>query len=152
MQSKISSAVSNMLVASYCTAKNINLQDSLKARIPDLQIVIVGAGIGGLAAAVGLSKAGFTNIVAHESAKEITEAGVPFFNSILHLMCPMFRLGLEYRYTFVTIGPSLFPDHMCKISPNFSRLLRRWGVLEDLRGEAVALEKNSIRSRYIFKQ
>ena len=98
MQAKISAAVSNMIVASYCTAKNINLQDSLKARIPDLQIVIVGAGIGGLAAAVGLSKAGFTNIVAHESAKEITEAGVPFFNSILHLMCPMFRLGLEYRY------------------------------------------------------
>jgi salicylate hydroxylase len=82
----------------------------LKAKIPDLQIVIVGAGIGGLAAAVGLNRAGFTNIVVHESAKEMTEVGA----------------GIQ-------------------ISPNLSRLLRRWGVLEDLRGQAVALEKNSIR-------
>lgn len=32
-----------------------------------------------------------------------------------------------------------------KVSPNLSRLLRRWGVLEDLRLQAVALEKNVIR-------
>lgn len=52
------------------------LKDNLNARIPDLQIVIVGAGIGGLAAAVGLSRAGFANIVIHESTKEIAEASI----------------------------------------------------------------------------
>jgi 2-polyprenyl-6-methoxyphenol hydroxylase-like FAD-dependent oxidoreductase len=49
------------------------LQCNLKAKIPDLQIVIVGAGIGGLAAAIGLNRAGFTNVVVHESAKVIEE-------------------------------------------------------------------------------
>jgi 2-polyprenyl-6-methoxyphenol hydroxylase-like FAD-dependent oxidoreductase len=52
------------------------LQDNLKAKIPDLRIIIVGAGIAGLSAAIGLNRAGFTNIVIHESAKEIEEARV----------------------------------------------------------------------------
>jgi salicylate hydroxylase len=84
--------------------------DNLKALIPDLQIVIVGAGIGGLAAGIGLSRAGFTNVVILENTRELAEVGA----------------GIQ-------------------ISPNLSRLLRRWGLLEELRIQAVALEKNVIR-------
>lgn len=48
-------------------------KDNLSALIPDLQIVIVGAGIGGLAAGIAFSRSGFTNVVIHESAPEIKE-------------------------------------------------------------------------------
>ena len=74
MPAKSTSAVSNLFDTCSDGTYGLLAQDYLKARIPDLQIVIVGAGIGGLAAAVGLNRAGFTNIVIHESAKEIAEA------------------------------------------------------------------------------
>lgn len=40
-----------------------------------LRIGIVGAGIGGLAAAVGLAQRGFTQVTILEAAREISEIG-----------------------------------------------------------------------------
>jgi cation diffusion facilitator CzcD-associated flavoprotein CzcO len=54
-------------------------QDNLQANIPGMKIVIVGAGIAGLAAAIGLNRAGFIHVVIHESAKDIAEVSIPGF-------------------------------------------------------------------------
>ena len=77
MPARSTSAVRNFLVNSLdITETSSHFQNCLKAKLPDLQIAIVGAGIGGLSAAIGLDRAGFTNIVIHESVSEISEVGV----------------------------------------------------------------------------
>lgn len=84
-------------------------QDHLKAHLPHLRIAIVGAGIGGLSAAVGLKKAGFESVTIYEQSKAIQEVGA----------------GIQ-------------------IAPNLARLLNRWGVLDELRSDSVALVRNSL--------
>lgn len=77
--------------------------------MPHLRIAIVGAGIGGLSAAVAIKKAGFDSVTIYEQSKVITEVGA----------------GIQ-------------------IAPNLARLLNRWGVLDQLRSDAVALVRNSL--------
>jgi salicylate hydroxylase len=84
--------------------------DGLSAHLPSLRIVIVGAGIGGLATGIALRRAGFTNITIYEQAVVIAEVGA----------------GIQ-------------------VAPNFARLLRRWGCLDRLEKDAIALRANSLR-------
>ncbi|GAA5850396.1 hypothetical protein JCM8547_001862 [Rhodosporidiobolus lusitaniae] len=74
-----------------------------------LSIGVVGAGIGGLASAVGLAARGFKPVI-YESAPEIGEVGA----------------GIQ-------------------VAPNFCRVLTHFGVLDQLKKQAVRLEKSSVR-------
>jgi salicylate hydroxylase len=85
-------------------------QQLVSAHLPSLRIVIIGAGIGGLAASIALSRAGFSNITIYEQTLAIAEVGA----------------GIQ-------------------VAPNLSRLLRRWGCLDRLEKDAVALTGNELR-------
>ncbi|KAH8673444.1 salicylate hydroxylase [Xylariales sp. PMI_506] len=74
-----------------------------------LEIIIIGAGIGGLATGLGLARSGH-RVTILEQAKEILEYGA----------------GIQ-------------------LPPNASRILNRFGVLEEVMGETNLLEKISIR-------
>ncbi|GAA5957251.1 hypothetical protein JCM3765_000404 [Sporobolomyces pararoseus] len=54
---------------------NADTLASHRAANPSLRIRIVGAGIGGLAAALACSRLGFTDVVVYENAPEIAEVG-----------------------------------------------------------------------------
>lgn len=73
------------------------------AILSDLQVVIVGAGIGGLAAGIGFSRAGFTNVVIYENARDISEVRRQCleFSAIFGLKQVVCRLELGYRCALV---------------------------------------------------
>jgi 2-polyprenyl-6-methoxyphenol hydroxylase-like FAD-dependent oxidoreductase len=50
-------------------------QDNLQAALPDLRIAVIGAGIGGLAAAIALKRVGFRDVTVYEQARAISEVG-----------------------------------------------------------------------------
>ncbi|MEV4284501.1 flavin-dependent oxidoreductase [Nonomuraea bangladeshensis] len=66
-----------------------------------MRIVIAGAGIGGLAAALSLHAAGFTDVTVHEAAREIRPLGVGI-NLLPHAVRELTELGLADR--LATIG------------------------------------------------
>lgn len=92
-----------------------------------------------------MNRAGFTDIVVHESVNEITEVS---FTVLTPVVADQHPLGWRGHTGLRCVNRIMdFIDEVRKIAPNLSRLLRRWGVLEDLRGRAIALEKNSVRSQ-----
>ncbi|KAI1634783.1 putative salicylate hydroxylase [Biscogniauxia mediterranea] len=77
--------------------------------IRPLKVVVVGAGIGGLAVGLGMRKTGH-DVVILEKVKQVTEVGA----------------GIQ-------------------VAPNAARILRRFGVLEEVMEHACVLERNSLR-------
>ncbi|KAK6362619.1 hypothetical protein TWF730_000075 [Orbilia blumenaviensis] len=82
--------------------------NTFQARHP-LKITIIGAGVAGLAAAIGLSLSGHA-VTIYEAVSAIKEVGA----------------GIQ-------------------IAPNASRILERFGVLEEVVRDGIALERNSLR-------
>ncbi|KAI5926529.1 putative salicylate hydroxylase [Camillea tinctor] len=74
-----------------------------------LKVIVVGAGIGGLAVGLGMRRTGHEVIIL-EKVEQITEVGA----------------GIQ-------------------VAPNAARILRRFGVLEEVMGHACVLERNSLR-------
>ncbi|KAI1500731.1 putative salicylate hydroxylase [Biscogniauxia marginata] len=74
-----------------------------------LKVLVIGAGIGGLAVGLGMRKTGH-DVLILEKVKEVTEVGA----------------GIQ-------------------VAPNAARILRRFGVLEDVMEHANVLERNSLR-------
>ncbi|KAL1409407.1 hypothetical protein Q8F55_003390 [Vanrija albida] len=74
--------------------------------LPDLNIHIIGAGMGGMGTALACARQGFKRIHVWESASNIGEVGA----------------GIN-------------------IPPNLARVLDAWGVLGDVNGEGVVIEK-----------
>ncbi|KAF3274273.1 hypothetical protein TWF970_008024 [Orbilia oligospora] len=87
---------------------NISNISSLTPSTP-LKIIIIGAGVAGLSAAIGLSLTGH-NVTIFEAVSTIKEVGA----------------GIQ-------------------IAPNASRILERFGVLEDVVRDGISLERNSLR-------
>ncbi|KAK6508828.1 hypothetical protein TWF481_003596 [Arthrobotrys musiformis] len=81
---------------------------SFRARTP-LRVTIIGAGVAGLCAAIGLTLTGHT-VTVYESVSSIKEVGA----------------GIQ-------------------VAPNAARILDRFGVLEEVVRDGIALERNSLR-------
>lgn len=69
-----------------------------------MKIVIVGAGIGGLAAALSLDAAGFTDIEIHERSTEIRGLGVGL-NLLPHALRELTELGIADRIEALGVAP-----------------------------------------------
>ncbi|KAI0540853.1 putative salicylate hydroxylase [Xylaria digitata] len=82
---------------------------SERRAVRPLSVLVIGAGVGGLAIGLCMRKTGH-NVLILERRQEITEAGA----------------GIQ-------------------IAPNASRILRRFGVLDETMKHATVLERNSIR-------
>ncbi|MGQ7312076.1 flavin-dependent oxidoreductase [Microbacterium arabinogalactanolyticum] len=70
-----------------------------------MKIVIVGAGIGGLAAALSLEAAGFRDIEIHERSSEIRGLGVGL-NLLPHAIRELTELGLDDRIRALGVAPA----------------------------------------------
>ncbi|EPS36478.1 hypothetical protein H072_9988 [Dactylellina haptotyla CBS 200.50] len=81
---------------------------NFKATCP-LKVLVIGAGVGGLTAAIGLTLSGH-KVVIYEAVPTIKEAGA----------------GIQ-------------------VAPNASRILERFGVLEEIKKDAIMMERNSLR-------
>ena len=69
-----------------------------------MKIVIVGAGIGGLAAALSLHAAGFHDVVVHERVRELRPLGVGI-NLLPHAVRELTELGLGERVAAIGVPP-----------------------------------------------
>ena len=70
-----------------------------------MRIVIAGAGIGGLAAALSLEAAGFRDITIHERARQLRGLGVGI-NLLPHAMRELTELGLADRIAALGVPPT----------------------------------------------
>jgi 2-polyprenyl-6-methoxyphenol hydroxylase-like FAD-dependent oxidoreductase len=68
-----------------------------------MRVLIAGAGIGGLATALSLHAAGFTDVVVHESVKEIRPLGVGI-NILPHAVRELTELGLGERLAAIGVA------------------------------------------------
>ena len=69
-----------------------------------MKIVIVGAGIGGLAAALSLQAAGFHDVVVHERVRELKPLGVGI-NLLPHAVRELTELGLGEQVAAIGVPP-----------------------------------------------
>ena len=69
-----------------------------------MKIVIVGAGIGGLAAALSLHAAGFHDVVVHERVRELKPLGVGI-NLLPHAVRELTELGLGEQVAAIGVPP-----------------------------------------------
>ncbi|MET0296935.1 MAG: flavin-dependent oxidoreductase [Microbacterium sp.] len=75
-----------------------------------MRIIIVGAGIGGLATALSLEAAGFRDIEIYERAPRILGLGVGI-NLLPHAMRELTELGLAERVEQLGVGPAALSYH-----------------------------------------
>ncbi|MET0813539.1 MAG: FAD-dependent monooxygenase [Microbacterium sp.] len=75
-----------------------------------MRIIIVGAGIGGLAAALSLEAAGFRDIDIYERAPEVLGLGVGI-NLLPHAMRELTELGLADRVEQLGVAPTTLSYH-----------------------------------------
>jgi 2-polyprenyl-6-methoxyphenol hydroxylase-like FAD-dependent oxidoreductase len=68
-----------------------------------MRILIAGAGIGGLTTALSLHAAGFTDVIVHESVKEIRPLGVGI-NILPHAVRELTELGLGERLAAIGVA------------------------------------------------
>ena len=69
-----------------------------------MKIVIVGAGIGGLAAALSLQAAGYREVVVHERVRELKPLGVGI-NLLPHAVRELTELGLGAKVAAIGVSP-----------------------------------------------
>jgi salicylate hydroxylase len=99
----------------------------------DIRIAIVGAGMGGLTAALALAKRGFQNIDVYESASNLGFVGAGI------QLAP--NMGRSELYLFYS--PIISQGYMLITWT----VLERLGCWEDVYQEATVLQDTSIRSR-----
>lgn len=96
--------------------------------MPELNVGICGAGIGGLAAAIAIRKAG-GKVTVLEAAAELGEIGA----------------GIQVHYSLFCQEITLFiPSQM---TPNVARLLIEWGVDKVIGDDLVEFEELNMRRR-----